>query len=329
MSVREKKLEQAEEEADKLWSETYGEEEPLEEDDESKVDKSEEEAVDDVEDKDDTDKDETDDDAPQKSSDDTWEHKFKTLTGKYNAEVPRLASEAKHWKENSIVLSQRISELEEKLNSMTIESASRSNDSELERLVEDYPDIGQYLKKRDEAHRAEIDAITRKFQEQLDGSLADVKRDVSTSKQDAFDKDMASLGVPDWREIDNMEEFSEWLQEPAGYGRYPKAVLLEDAARALDAKACAKFFLDFKEQIASRGSADTQARLKSHIAPPKNDQGGKPRSGGSAKTLTQEMYTQFMRDSAKGKFNPADWNGKTEQQVEAMFDVAIASGNLK
>ena len=257
-----------------------------------------------------------------------WKQKFDTLLGKYNAEVPRFAAEVKQWKDNAIALADRVSELETKLSSAEVQSKIDSVDVDLTQLESDYPDIGAYIRKLNEAHKAEINELRKQLKSNFDNSISEVKSDITVSKQQAFDKQMESLGVPNWRQIDQMPEFGEWLNQPAEYGRFTKLVLLQDAARALDAQAVSKFFLDFmKEYTSSQEGSDNQGKLKNFIAPPRNEQGGKPKREGANK-LTREMYTQFMRDSAKGKFNPTKWGGKTEAQVEAMFDAAIAQGSL-
>jgi len=263
---------------------------------------------------------------PNDESAEILQQKLKTLMGKYNAEVPRLASEAKQWKEHAIALAERVTQLEQNLKELETQSRTLNADAELQTLVNEYPEIGSYIKKLEENHRKEIAELTKQLDEKLNGTINEVKRDVAITREESFDKAMASLGVPNWREIDNMPEFGQWLSQPADYGRYTKLQLLQDAARALDAKACAKFFLDFIRENPSlfQGSQDD----KRNISPSRASHG--VRGGSSANTkLTKEMYVEFMRESAKGRFNPAKWGGKTEQQVEAMFDAAIAAGTLE
>lgn len=328
MSKRESTLTKAEEEADKLWKKQYDGDDA----DDKPSDTSEQEggADDEPTDTHDEPVDDTDTQEPPVKvvSEDTWKQKFDTLLGKYNAEVPRFAAEVKQWKDNAIALADRVTELETKLSSAEVKAQVDSVDVDLTELEREYPDIGSYIRKLNDAHRKEIDELRKQVKSNLDNSISEVKSDITVSKQQAFDKQMADLGVPNWRQIDQMPEFGEWLNQPAGYGRFTKLVLLQDAARALDATTVSKFFLDFmKESTSSQEGSDNQSKFKNFIAPPRNEQGGKPKREGANK-LTREMYTQFMRDSAKGKFNPSKWGGKTEAQVEAMFDTAIAQGSL-
>lgn len=269
---------------------------------------------------------------PKPPVDVDWKHKYDTLEGKYRAEVPRLSSDVKQWRENAVALSQRVTELEGKISEAATKTKVVETDQELDALEKDYPDIGKAIKKLKEAHRLEMEELTKKFQTGLTEEMQTVKSDLSDTKQDKFDSEMAKFGVADWKTVDTQPEFHAWLNEPAPYGRYTKMELLQDAARALDAGKVSKFFLDFKAQkpaapVVEEPVVDTQGRLEPFVAPPQNVVGGKPKV--VTKALTRDMYVEFMRNSAKGNFNPAKWGGKTELQVEAMFDAAIAAKELK
>lgn len=268
---------------------------------------------------------------PKPTTDVDWKHKYDTLEGKYRVEVPRLSGDVKQWRENAVALSQRVTELEGKISEAATKTTVAETDQELDALEKDYPDIGKAIKKLKEAHRLEMEELTKKFQTGLTEEMQTVKSDLSDTKQDRFDTEMAKLGVADWKVVDTYPEFHAWLNEPAPYGRYTKMELLQDAARALDAGKVSKFFLDFKAlkpaaPVVEEPVVDQQGRLEPFVAPPQNVVGGKPKA--VTKALTRDMYVEFMRTSAKGNFNPAKWGGKTELQVEAMFDAAIAAKEL-
>jgi len=323
-----KKLEKAEAEADKIWKDTYGEPETEEPENKEPVETppADTKPVDEEPPEPET---RVPEPEPEKAVD--WKHKYDTLEGKYHAEVPRLSQEMKQWRDNAVSLSKRVTELEALADSVNTSKVVGETDKELDALENDYPDIGKALKKLKESHKLELEEVKRSLQTGLSSEMENVKSDLSMSKQDKFDADMAKFGVPDWRELDKNPDFLNWLNEPAPYGRFSKLDLLQDAARVLDAQTVSRFFLEFKQKTAPVTEEpeviDPQGRLNKFVAPPKNDMATKPKVG--TKTLTREMYVEFMKDSAKGKFSPAKWGGKTEPQVEAMFDVAIASGDMK
>jgi hypothetical protein len=40
-------------------------------------------------------------------------------------------------------------------------------------------------------------------------------------------------------------------------------------------------------------------------------------------------YQRFYAESARGKYDPKKWGGRTEEQTEAMFDALIARKALR
>lgn len=264
-------------------------------------------------------------------SEETWESKYKTLFGKYNAEVPRMAEDIKKWKGDAIALSKRVEELEASIETKTKESKSGTLDAALDRIAEEYPDFGKVIKELNDNHKKEIEALENKFKSTLDSRVTPIEADVVKTREENFNDDMIRAGVPNWKEIDVSPEFTAWLSQPAPYGQYTKLELLQDASRALNAPVVAKFFKDF---LASKTppKADPQPKVKKpiedYIAPPENEVGTVPVGGGKL-NLTKQMYVEFMKNSAIGRFNATKYGGRTEEQVEALFDAAIARGELK
>lgn len=264
-------------------------------------------------------------------SEETWESKYKTLFGKYNAEVPRMAEDIKKWKGDAIALSKRVEELEASIETKTKESKSGTLDAALDRIAEEYPDFGKVIKELNDNHKKEIEALENKFKSTLDSRVTPIEADVVKTREENFNDDMIRAGVPNWKEIDVSPEFTAWLSQPAPYGQYTKLELLQDASRALNAPVVAKFFKDFLESK-TPPKADPQPKVKKpiedYIAPPENEVGTAPVGGGKL-NLTRQMYVEFMKNSAIGRFNATKYGGRTEEQVEALFDAAIARGELK
>lgn len=330
MDVQESKLDKMDAEADKLWQTHYGEEEVKQ--DEKKV----EEAV-----AADTPKEEApvveEKEAPvveEKAvpAEDTadYKQKYKTLEGKYRAEVPRLNEDVKKWKDTALNLNTRISELEAKLSELQQTSVANETDTDINQLTTDYPDIGKVVKKLKDGYEAKIDALEKKIQAGVSTEISTVKEDVAESRRRQFDVDMAAAGVPDWKVLDVDEGFNAWLTENVPYTRITKLDALKDAASKLDVESVSRFFLDYKATIGKEAQQpnDGQGKLEKFVAPSTAKVGTGPHST-KQPWLTQAEYTKFMQESAKGKFHPSKWGGKTEEQVESMFDAAIAEGSLR
>jgi hypothetical protein len=151
--------------------------------------------------------------------------------------------------------------------------------------------------------------------------------DIAELKRKQFDTDMRSLGVPDWRDIDNDEEFHAWLGGTIPYTRITRAEAVMKAAREYDAETAAQIFLDYKKvkvpvaptKTEEELEAERQQKLTKQVVP-KTGAAPPAKTRVSAQSqYTRDDYTRFMRESSKDRFNPANWGGKTEEQVEATY----------
>ena len=262
------------------------------------------------------------------------EQKYKTLEGKYNAEVPRTLAENKQLKEQTTELQNKIAELEKSITNAKTDQQGAEIDAELEELELDYPTLAKALKKFKATTAEQInslkDGIKVKPDESVKADIESVKTDVNEVKLVRFDLEMNKLGVPDWKEIDNGDDgFKEWLQEKVPYTNSTKAQLLKEAASKLDAPTVSQFFLDYKATLEASPQKDGQEKLKPFVAPPKGGQSA-PLTGAQS-DLTLANYAKFMKETtgADYTFDPKKWGGKTEAQVEQMFNDAISKGSLR
>ncbi len=327
MSYIEDKLEREEKEADEIWKQAYESETPeepakegvkeevVEEVKEETKEEVKEEVVEEVK-----------EEVPvQKETpkEDNWEQKYRTIEGKYRAEVPRLNSEVNQWKEYATSLSQRITELESA--AKTNPTKEPAQDADIQALETDYPDFAKVLKKLQEEHKAEIASLRKEIETGVTADIKSVKEDVQVSRQDRFDLAMRSIVGSDWKEIDTDPEFIAWLNDTIPYTKITKLQYLQDAARNFDVETVSNFFLGFKETKKEPVIEIEPDKLSKFTAPPRSTGTSVPKTGGQT-GLTRVQYEKFM--NPRYKFNPADWGGKTESQMEALFDVAIQKGSL-
>jgi hypothetical protein len=335
MSLIERKLERAEEEADAIWKSVY---QPEESETETKTppevaeakteETPEEEAPETAVEEAAAVAPEAPSAKPDESDKTDWKQKYQTLDGKYKAEVPRLSAEVGQWREYATSLSRRISELEE-VPRVVPKKDEPETDPDLEALAERDPDFATVIKKIKEDHGREIAALRKEMETGITADLKSVKEDLKLSKEERFDLALRTSGVPDWKEIDHDPAFLEWLRAPVPYTRATKLDFLKDAARNFDAVTASQFFLDFKASQNTEGTPE----VVEEIPDPLNKFVAPPRSGGPSipkrsvqPGLTKAQYEKFM--NPRYQFNPADYGGRTEKQMEALFDAAILKGAL-
>ena len=269
---------------------------------------------------------------PVKATD--WEQKYKTLEGKYRAEIPRLTQELRQNKDIISHLNTKVSALEEKLKAPPTKIENLPEE-DIDKLEADYPDVGKMIKKITARYEARISELENNLASKTQETAVNVNTTLTETRKSQFDSHMQVLGVPDWKELDYDAGFNEWLQEPISpYTDITRADALRHAASKYDAPKVAEFFKDYKATLIDTKSVppdkekDAQDKLKPFIAPPKSDVGTSTK-GAVNTAYTRESYTQFMKDTSKGKFNPQKWGGKTEEQVEAIFDELIVKGKLQ
>ena len=260
---------------------------------------------------------------------DYWKQKFKTVDGKNRAEIPRLTAEVAQWKEFAVGLQGEIDTLKGDLEKVKTSKAPEvePDDSTFESFAGDYPEIATFITKMKRDYEDKIASLTEKVDTGIPTELKSVQEELKLTKKERFDAELASI-VPDWKEIDVDPEFIESLNAKAPYMNATKLQLLQKAVKESDSETVAQFFIDYKATL-EEPEPSGQEKLEKFVAPGKPGSGKPPKSGANQQGLTQAGYEKFMASSMKGQFNPKEWGGKTEVQVEAMFMSALRSGKLR
>lgn len=264
-----------------------------------------------------------------------YEQMYRTLEGKYRAEVPRLNESLRISNEAISDLKSQIAALEARIND-GIRSESPVSEDALAKLESEYPGIGKLFTTFQTGYEAKIAALEKQLNGRVSTEINTVKTDVASTKEQQFNTDMVNAGIPDWRSIDVDPGFHAWLQDIVPYTRFTKAEVLRDAGVRFDAATASQLFLDYKKSLEKPTQEPpkeevppVKSNLEQYIAPSTTTSGNAPVVSDRRSTYTRADYTRFMQESARGKFNPAKWGGKTEEQVELMFDTLATRGELQ
>lgn len=193
---------------------------------------------------------------PPGEGDDKWEARYKTLHGKYNAEVPRLHAALK--------------ERDSKLNSLTEEVEALKaavSAAPRESLIkpEEVNEFGEPL----------VDLIRRAARDEMsskDAEIAKLKREVESVKTTSVENkevsffDKLASAVPDWMAINDDPDFHAWLGEVDDLTGAQRQDILTAAEEKRDADRVARFFKAFKKVQENKSAAAT-ASLDSQVAP--------------------------------------------------------------
>lgn len=194
-------------------------------------------------------------DAPVAQEDTTWESRYKSLRGKYDAEVPRLAAGNRE-------LTARLQSIEKE-----IEAVKAAKATPKESLVkpEEIQEFGEPL----------VDLIRRAARDEV--SLKDAEIQALHSKLERFEASSTKTqeidfyerlrtSVPDWEELNRNEGFLKWLSEYDELTEVQRQDSLDDAVRNNDAMRAARFFNKWKEMSGKQAAAASKS-MESQVVP--------------------------------------------------------------
>jgi hypothetical protein len=269
-------------------------------------------------------------------AEDDWQHKFQTLQGKYNAEVPGLRSQI-------ATLQQQIDELKRAPPSSTPASEPEPPPAPARKLIteEDTETYGDDLIDLMRRVVAETDAGEKA---RLTGEIADLRKQmaaqatqvetvagsVTDGRRAQYFTDLAK-DVPNYEEVDNSDAFKTWLLEPDEFSGLLRNEILQTAYFAYDVGRTAKVFNAYLAQATPEPPpppppVDPQAELASQVSP------GQARSttvfvpdDGKKLWTVAEMDT-FYKDVARGEYRGRQAD---VARIEADIDRALQEGRVR
>jgi hypothetical protein len=261
---------------------------------------------------------------PDTKSKDTWEQKYKTLQGMYNAEVPRMKAENRE-------LQSRVSNMEQLLSTMSAPQempAVASQPLITDKDVEEYGDsIGVMRRAAQEevaaanARVASLEQTVRQLQASVVPQVNQITQRQAQTSEQSFWAELSSR-VPQWNEINGNEDFQSWLLEIDPLTGISRQVYLEDAQNNLDASRVAQFFNSWpganSVPVAQTNRKASSNELEKQVAP------GRGRSASSAVPSEGQTYSpadieQFFANVRKGKYK-----GREEERGRIERDIFAA-----
>ena len=251
--------------------------------------------------------------AEDNQEEETVEQRYKTLQGMYNAEVPRLHAEKRD-------MANRVSQLEQLLAGMQQPKTEPVPKAEAPKLITDadVEEYGDSIEVMRRVSKEETSAAEQKLK-QLEQVAAN---QVKTSEQ-AFWSELSTT-VPDWRDMNDNQDFQNWLLEIDPLTGISRQTYLEDAQRNLDVGRVSNFFNAWKENNGDMSNAQPNRKaqasveLERQVSPGKGKSTGKPQSN-SSKTYSPNDIKSFFDDVRIGNYK-----GKEEERDRIERDIFAA-----
>jgi len=228
-----------------------------------------------------------------------WEHKYKTLQGKYNAEMGRLQTSLRDLQAENEALKTELKTLKEMIEKR---NTTEANEEMLQNLKETFPEIYDVLKQMSSRF------VTR---DELDRIKAEVAQEIQPVMKTTFEAQLTAL-VPDWQQLNVDPDFIDWLQQKAPFSTKTLHEMMLDAYNAGDAQAVAQFFIEYKNQKKQKSTLPPQTNVS-----PVGRQVA--RTTTSPRLIKREEIVKFYRDCALGRYTPEE-KAKKEEEIRKAIE---------
>lgn len=256
---------------------------------------------------------------------DVWEHKYKTLQGLFNREVPTLQTKVKD-------LESQLQEAVARLNKAADEKAKPAEPEkpvadprDVENFGSDLVEMVQRVAQRMLGSAAtELQTKAASLEQrlaQLEQALRGTTQTVAVTAEQAFFDRLTKL-VPEWESINSNQAFLAWLGEVDPILGQPRQVALDAAQQTLNADRAAAVFKTF---AATLPAAPKPNPLDKQVSP-KGTASAAPAAPAQPVVFTQQQVVDFYNAKRRGEFRGKE---KEAAQFEAEINLAIAEGRVR
>lgn len=256
-----------------------------------------------------------------------WEHKFKTLQGIFNAEVPKLQQQNRDLNaklQDAIERMEKVAAKQER-QEQQVQQKPQVDPKDVDAFGQDLVEMVQRVAQTSfSGVAAKVDGVVSSMESRLQALEAAIqgttKAVAQTAEQSFFDR--LSKMVPDWEKVNANPAFLEWLgQIDPVYGQ-PRQAALDAAQRQLNVDRVAAVFNAFKGP--STQAAKAQDTLAKQVSPKAATSA--PVSPQEKPVLTQKQIADFYSDVRRGVYRGRE---AELQRLEGIVNQAIAEGRVQ
>lgn len=258
-------------------------------------------------------------------SEETWEQKYHTLKGKFDAEVPRLYAQVREMNGQLTALTSELA-VAKAQPAQTVPASTPSLITEQDKEAFG-PDLIDLIERATEAKMAG----SRQLEAQLTAEIAELKGKLGnvTERQVVSDKDRyesaLTTAVPDWQALNVDQGFLNWLAEVDPVYGMPRQYALNNAYEALDAARTATIFSQYKKSVAPPAQSNNRADLQRQVAPTRSRTSPAPTNPNVDKRIyNQQDIDAFYTEWRRGLIDEAE-----AVQIEKDIHAATVEGRIR
>lgn len=254
------------------------------------------------------------------SQEETWQQRYKTLKGMYDAEVPRLHAQMKELK----------AEMDTVRKAAETKAPEPVAPKEQEKLVTD-EDVQAFGADLIEVQRKVAREVAMEFRGDIDAlraenaKLQEQLNQTGTKVTEASFEQRLHRAVPDFEAVNADPKWIEWLNEIDPLLRAPRKVVAQEAFNKGDAEAVAHYVTLFRGSAAPVAKANPKAEELERQIQPTRSAASAPVASSKGRVYTnadmQKMFAKAATLGAQGKLEEA-------RKLEAEIDAAYMDGRV-
>lgn len=251
---------------------------------------------------------------------DVWEHKYKTLQGLFNREVPTLQGKVKD-------LEAKLQTAVERLNAAADAQAAQAaqpapaDPKDVENFGQDLVEMVNRVSQQSLANAAKL--FDQRLA-QLESALQGTTQTVAVNAEQAF-FDRLTKAVPDWEQINANQSFLGWLGEVDPILGQPRQAALDHAQQTLNSDRAVAVFKAFMATLPQAPQTKPSSPVDKQVSP-KGSAASAPPQQNQPKVWSQQEVISFYEAKRKGDFRGREAD---MQALEAAINLAMAEGRIR
>jgi hypothetical protein len=262
---------------------------------------------------------------PAPVPEETWERKYLTLKGMYDAEVPRLHSQMREMNQQvQGLIAEAATAKAQQPRPEPVTAKPLITEQDKEAFGSDLLDLIDRATEQKLAGNRDLEAQLRSEINELKSKLGNVTERQGVSDKDRYEATLSSQ-VPDWEAMNIDQGFLTWLAEVDPVYGVPRQYALTNAYESLDANRTATIFKQYKATLAPVQRPQANRELQRQVAPTRSHTSPAPTTSSADKRLyTTSDIDSFYTEWRRGMIDEAE-----AVQIERDIHAAINEGRIR
>lgn len=250
-------------------------------------------------------------------AEETWQQKYRTLKGMYDAEVPRLHSQVKE-------LQTFVAQLRQQAETKPEPAPTKSSPTKHESLVTD-EDVEAFGKDLIEVQRKVAREVAMEFRAEIDELKAEnnklkekVQYTDSQVGEVSFEQRLYHM-VPDWSALNTDPKWVAWLDEFDPMLRAPRRSAAQNAYNSGDVEGVAYYANMFRTANTRPAVDPKQAELERQVQPTRSASSQTPVSQKGKIYSTRDIEKMFLKMKDLNMAHKYDESKKLEAEIDAAY----------